>query len=193
MDNCVTRSLLAGILIGIGGMVNVSVGGGIIGALLFSLGLLTVIENKYLLFTGKCGDVRIHDKGIHQFVRVSDSFKILSCNMFGIALFSLMCKAIGTDTTHIIEDKMSIPFYILILKGVGCGMLMQIASMTKDKVITIMCVMAFILSGFEHCIANFFYLGCSSFNDVESLKIFYNSMIGNVIGGQIISRLQYNH
>ena len=47
-------SILAGIMIAIGGIVYLEVGG-IIGAFLFSMGLLAVLNFKLELFTGKAG------------------------------------------------------------------------------------------------------------------------------------------
>ncbi len=47
-------SILAGFLIAMGGIINLTLGG-IPGALFFSLGLLTIVTFKYELFTGKAG------------------------------------------------------------------------------------------------------------------------------------------
>ena len=46
------KSILAGILIGLGVIINLQSDNRIIGALLFSFGLLTIIEMHLLLFTG---------------------------------------------------------------------------------------------------------------------------------------------
>ena len=47
-------SIIAGIMIGIGGLVNLSIGG-VAGAIVFSVGLLTIIYYQFALFTGKAG------------------------------------------------------------------------------------------------------------------------------------------
>jgi hypothetical protein len=47
-------AILAGFLIGMGAIINLSVGG-IYGALLFAFGLMTIVSFKYNLFTGKAG------------------------------------------------------------------------------------------------------------------------------------------
>lgn len=47
-------SILAGMMIAIGGIINLSIGG-IAGALLFSMGLLTILTLRFELFTGKAG------------------------------------------------------------------------------------------------------------------------------------------
>ena len=47
-------SILAGMMIGLGAIVYLSVGE-IAGAFMFSLGLLTILHYKFALFTGKAG------------------------------------------------------------------------------------------------------------------------------------------
>jgi formate/nitrite transporter FocA (FNT family) len=43
-----------------------------------------------------------------------------------------------------------------------CGVLIQLAVdlKAKDPVTTVLCIMSFILCGFEHCVANIFYIVC---------------------------------
>ena len=50
-------SFLAGVCISIGCVVNLMVGGGVIGAILFTFGLITVVHYKYSLYTGTAGFV----------------------------------------------------------------------------------------------------------------------------------------
>lgn len=47
-------AILAGFLIAMGGIVNLTLGG-LAGAIFFSLGLMTIVTFKYDLFTGKAG------------------------------------------------------------------------------------------------------------------------------------------
>ena len=49
------KSIMAGIFISIGCVVNLAVGG-IVGAALFSLGLTAILVFNFNLFTGKAGD-----------------------------------------------------------------------------------------------------------------------------------------
>ena len=50
-------SVLAGLMIGVGGVVSLSSDNRYIGAVLFSLGLLTIIYFKFGLYTGKVGNI----------------------------------------------------------------------------------------------------------------------------------------
>ena len=52
------KSIYAGFMIGIGGIVYLSVESKIIGSLLFSFGLLTIVTQGFYLYTGKIGFVQ---------------------------------------------------------------------------------------------------------------------------------------
>lgn len=55
MNIIIKKSILAGILIGLGVIINLQSENPIIGALLFSFGLLTIIRMQLNLYTGKIG------------------------------------------------------------------------------------------------------------------------------------------
>lgn len=57
MDNFI-KSIYAGFMIGIGGIIYLSLDNPIIAAFLFSFGLLTIIIQQFNLFTGKIGFVK---------------------------------------------------------------------------------------------------------------------------------------
>ena len=60
---------------------------------------------------------------------------------------------------------------------------MFISVYTKDLVITILCIMIFILSGFEHCIADFPYvvINFSLINLLKLISIIFGNSIGSII------------
>ena len=57
---------------------------------------------------------------------------------------------------------------------------MFVAVYAKDTVITVFCIMIFILSGFEHCIADFIYLVLNF--SPENLIKFAAIILGNSVG-----------
>ena len=64
--------------------------------------------------------------------------------------------------------------------GIGCGMLMQVAVTAYKKnihILTAMCVMAFILAGYKHCIANIY-------NSLDIMN-FVLILLGNIAGAKI--------
>lgn len=81
------------------------------------------------------------------------------------------------------------PLSIFIL-AVFCGILMYIAvDGYKEKgnpVILFLGVSVFILSGFEHCIANMFYFSLAGAWSVKAIVYLLIMTIGNSIGGILI-------
>lgn len=83
---------------------------------------------------------------------------------------------------------------ILIL-AMFCGILMFLAvdNYKKNKsdfakyLGIFMCVIVFILSGFEHCIANMFYFSLASLWSTKSLWYILIMIIGNSIGAILIN------
>ena len=52
------KAVYAGFMIGVGGIVYLSVENRVIGSLLFSFGLLTIVTQGFYLYTGKIGFVK---------------------------------------------------------------------------------------------------------------------------------------
>ena len=53
------KSVLAGIMIGLAGIVNLNVDNKFIGAFLFSFGLITILAQNLNLYTGKVGTINL--------------------------------------------------------------------------------------------------------------------------------------
>ena len=71
-------------------------------------------------------------------------------------------------------------FNNMFVLGIGCGMLMQIGVIAYKKnypFLTAMCVMAFILAGYKHCIAY-------AYNSLDVVS-FALIVFGNIIGAKI--------
>lgn len=173
------KSVLAGILIGLGVIINLQSDNRVIGALLFSFGLLTIIQMQLLLFTGKVGFL-------------SDNLiAILVCNFFGIALTILLYTLANPQFELIITNAATIKFaksYLtLFINGCFCGALIHFAVKNKNPLLTIFAIMIFILIGAEHCIADFPYLlYAPSWQNIFKLV---EIICGNSIGAILIERL----
>lgn len=178
-----SRSYLAGIMVGIGVIVNMSVDNRAIGAMLFSLALLTIIHNDLYLFTGKIGSIKK--------IESTDLCEMLVCNLIGSMLvYVVMITAdtsIHSAIVQIAIEKFGKDWWELLLLGTMCGILMQIAVSSENTIITVFCIMTFILSGYEHCIADWPYL-LSVFSYENALK-FLAIVIGNSFGAILTYRL----
>lgn len=175
----IKKSLLAGILIGLGVIINLQTETPIIGALLFSFGLLTIIQMQLLLYTGKVGFLA---KGLPT---------ILIFNFIGIAatvgLYTLGNQCFVDIISAAAAAKFSKSILTLFINACFCGVLIHFAVKNKQIILTIFAVMIFILIGAEHCIADFpyFLFNLSWLNLIKMLSI----ILGNSIGAILIERL----
>lgn len=176
------KAILAGIMIGIGVIAKTVVENAYLGAFLFSLGLLSVFELQLNLFTGKVGfkEISWKDKSI-----------IFLGNAIGMAfIIVLYCNTPGfiASIQEAAATKFHKPWYALLAQGIICGMLIHTATRAKaNKIITILCIMVFILIGAEHCIADLAYLYL-----YPSLVAFGKLMlviIGNIWGARLVQEL----
>ena len=186
INNSIEKSLLAGILIGLGVIINLQANNPILGSLLFSFGLLTIIEMQSLLFTGKIGFIVKDIKDL-----LPKSLIILIFNYIGIAI-TVCLYAIGNqnfiETISIAATaKFTKSIFTLFINGCFCGALIHFAVKNKKTILTIFAVMIFILIGAEHCIADFPYLlfSLSIINIIKLIAIIF----GNSIGAILIERL----
>ena len=182
MTTTLKKSILAGIMIGLGVAIKTLTENPILGAFLFSLGLLSVFELQLNLFTGKIGFSTFSAK---------DLIIIFLGNAIGmlitIALFSTIPSYIPALQQASLV-KFSKPWYQILSMGIVCGMLIHTATRAKtNKIITILCIMVFILAGAEHCIADMANI-CVSFGWMQLFK-FCLVVIGNTIGAKAVEFL----
>lgn len=184
-------SMLAGMAITLGAAVYLSVGG-VVGALLFSVGLMTVVAFKLELFTGKAGLLATNE------ITVGKLIKIWFGNFFGAFLTSLAVlispigEKVAVSATPILETRLgNHPVENLIL-GIFCGILMYIAvfgfQKTGNILFLIMPVATFIVCGFNHCVADMAFLTWSARRLVDYLTLIPTTL-GNIVGCNIIPLL----
>ena len=181
MKNKVKSSALASILIGLSVVALLSIDNMYIGAFLFSLGLISICYLNLDLFTGKCGFIyKTNPK---------DLFYILLINLIVGFLFGLIIHYSIPILTPLALKKISTWnfSYSFFMKSILCGMTMYLAvKLFKLKSNLGFCyVPFFILSGFQHCIANIVICGIAG---QFSLTIII-CILGNLVGSVIIDFL----
>ncbi len=191
--------LLSGIMLCIGCAVSISVDSRPLGAFLFSIGLFAIIKLKFALFTGKAGYMVVNPPSY-----IGEVALTLVGNICGAALggFLLNLTRFGDKFSQTAAETMSVKFADSFLStfvlAVFCGILMFVAVEGNRKALAkgdstgslfavVMPIMVFILSGFNHCVAdlcNFFISRCSSAGDAP--LYFTGVILGNAVGCMLI-------
>ena len=185
-------SIFAGICIGTAGFGFLASGiqaetyGSLVGAVLFSLGLLAVVGYKLKLYTGTAGFIEKN--------QVGELFLILLGNIIGCLCLALLARVSPMDiqgaAQNILELRLRTGALRCGLLGIGCGFLMTTAVTfaRQDKYLPLLFgVPLFIVCGFTHCVADAFYYLCVpvAFMKTHALQILgvYACIVtGNLIG-----------
>lgn len=187
------KGLLAGLCISLGGSVFLACENRVIGAVLFCVALLTICFFGFSLYTGKIGYI-VDD---HSKKDVAALLFGLFGNLIGCLIFGLLIKyglpSLAIKATSICETKLMQTIPESLIRAFFCGVLMYIAVwIFKSKNSTIgiiVCIPTFILSGFEHSIADAFYFSVANNLSLNSLGYIGMIVLGNTIGGCTIPLL----
>lgn len=181
------KSVYAGFMIGIGGIVYLSADNKIIGSLLFSFGLLTIVTQGFYLYTGKIGFVKQISELLEMLVIIAGNFT----GTFAAAYMAKLAK-LEIDSSRLAGAKLNNDVWNVFFLSVFCGVMMYLAidNYQKNKHIAFIIapVMIFILSGMEHSIANMFYFHLACVYSPKAFGYLLVMLAGNGIGAQIFSR-----
>ena len=181
------KSILAGIMISVGCVVNLSCDNKYIGAILFCIGLITILLFNFNLYTGKVCYIPNNKPSYILQVLLILFGNILGCIIMGV-LFPITPLSICTT-------KLSYDLQTVLIKSIMCGLLIYIAvdSYKKYKTLlpTLFCIPIFILSGYIHVIADTFYFVSAQAFNTNTIIYILVAAIGNAFGGMIIPFL-YN-
>lgn len=158
--------VLAGIMIGIGGIVYLAAPDKVTGAVLFAIGLLTICSYGLKLYTGAVG--YLLTQGGAWVPRLGSLGCIWLGNLLGTGFAGGVVWCIRPELAEkaaaLTGAKLSLGYPAAFLLALFCGMLMYIAvDLYRNKtglhrlLGIFVAVPVFILAGFEHSIANMFY------------------------------------
>lgn len=185
MKKLIIKSILAGVLIALAGILYVNCENKYIGSFLFSLGLISVVFLEAKLYTGVIGYCNSKKT-------FADAAWILLFNVVSAFLVGLIYKS-GNGSISIMENIINRSPFRVFLESLGCGICIYLSvelyKKSKSIFSLVLGVMAFILAGFTHCIAISFYIGAS---DLELIHFGYLliCIVGNSIGSLLIRFLQ---
>jgi len=187
----------------------------LIGGLAFSLGLVLVVIAGAELFTGNNLSVMALCDGRIGFAELMRNWVIVySGNAIGAVATAYLVNAsgvLGADggalaayAAQIGETKAQIPAGEAFVRGILCNTLVCLAvwlsfaahTVTGKIVAITFPITAFVALGFEHSIANLFFLPLAAFGGaelgiVDALRNLVPVTVGNVIGGSVLVGIVY--
>ncbi|WP_317853681.1 formate/nitrite transporter family protein [Chakrabartyella piscis] len=186
---------LAGMIIAIGGIAFLTVESTLLGSMLFVIGLFAIVTFKLQLFTGKVGYI-FTEKPIY----LLEVGITLLGNFFGtmitakLVLFTRHAEALLARLEPIIVAKGGDALSSIFILGIFCGILMflavdgyRTAENANMKIVALfMPIVVFILSGFEHVIANMFFFNLNGNITLEVVTFLLVNTLGNAVGAFII-------
>ena len=185
-------AIFAGIYIGTAGFgflasgIQSEVYGSLVGAVLFSLGLMAVVGYKLKLYTGTAGFINKNEVG--------QLFLILLGNIIGCLCLGLMTRVspmdIQTAAQKVLELRLKTGAIRCGLLGIPCGLLMTTAVTFARKgnmLPLLFAVPLFIVCGFTHCVADAFYycavpVAFLKAHALQILGVYVCIVLGNLIG-----------
>ena len=211
------RSFMAGTYLGMACILSYTLGamlsnhgvlGNIATAGTFGIGLVAIVYLGAELFTGNCFVTVI--PVLNKELKVKDIIPMwLMCylgNVVGIAFVCSLFVLSGAQESVLepylmtaISAKLDLNINQLFIKGILCNMIVCVAAYSGIKIedqtarliVIMVFVMAFVLPGFDHCIANagLFSMGIvqlGSSVDWSALPLhMFVSTLGNIVGGSI--------
>jgi formate/nitrite transporter len=216
--------ILAGLYISIGAhlfLVSMQSGmGKIVSGAVFSVGLVLVVVAGAELFTGNI--IMVIGTITRQFSllkMLKNWLAVYVGNFAGALLFLWLIwysgflqqnaspTELGAFATKVAETKISLSFLEAFSRGVLCNMLVILAIImaiiARDIVSKIFCcvlpIMAFVASGYEHCVANMYFLpagllakGIPIYKQMIIFKNIIPVTLGNIVGGICILLMHPN-
>lgn len=231
----VLLGLLAGFFIGLGAvfctLVTTDIGlgfglGKLLGGLAFSLGLVLVVLAGSELFTGNClivapwmsarisGAGLLRNLGIVYFSNLAGAL-VLVALIFHAQFWALGGYGVGANALMIANGKVNLAFVPALCRGILCNALVCLAvwlcfaarSVTSKILAIIFPITAFVACGFEHSIANMFFIPigiamasqaevvqaagvtAAQMTNLTPLGFVHNLIpvtIGNIVGGSMV-------
>ena len=192
-------AVLAGISIGLGGLVFLSVDDKVIGAALFTIGLFTVCTFGLNLYTGKVCYVFQNNMEYALNLPV-----IWLGNLVGTGLTALFAglsrnaPALSEKAAAMCAVKLNDSLLSLFFLGVLCNIFIYIAvdgyknnpHEVGNYLSLLFGVMAFILCGTEHCVADMFYLWIGGAWSGRAIACILMITLGNSVGGIVMPLLR---
>lgn len=164
-----------------------------VGAIFFTLGLFLVLTRKYHLFTGKVANL------VEEGPKYSLDLLIIWLGNFAGAFIMMLLTRYSklnylTEAAKTVSNnKLSQDYLSAFLLAILCGIIIYLAvdNFNKNEHHVgkysglFVLIPTFIICGFEHCVANMYYLLLAGEINIQSMVFLIIVSIGNTVGSVI--------
>ena len=192
-------AVLAGIAIGLGGLVFLSVDNKVIGSLLFTIGLFTVCTMGLNLFTGKVCYTFQNDTAYKIGLPVIWLGNLAGTGLTaGCAWMTRVAPAVSEKAMGLCQTKLGDSYASLFFLGILCNIFIYIGVEGYKSnphefgkyLALVFGVMVFILCGTEHCVADMFYFWMAGAWSGQAVVRLLVITLGNAVGGVLLPLLR---
>lgn len=192
------NAILAGFAVSLGGVVYLNLDNHLAGSFLFSIGLFTIFTFGLNLYTGKVCYIVNNKPSYLITVLVVYAGNLVGTIGTGYLFRHTKLSKLIDHTTELVNTKLSDTLFSTFIMAVMCGVMMCIAVVgfrtIKDSVgkhlALVLPIMVFILSGYEHSVADMFYFSMANAWGTKAILYIIVISIGNLVGGSLIPLVQ---
>lgn len=204
MKEKIICGILAGVFIAMAAVAFLSVADAAVGAVLFAFGLLTIVNYNFQLFTGAVGYISVQQSRKDYCSYSLFCLGVWFWNLTGAIITGTLIAQTKTyakilpKLEALMQSKCNDSNASLFVLGIFCGILMFIAVNTYKKteafpvakvVLLFACVVVFILSGYEHCVANMAYIALYQKITPDVIRVLAVTSAGNIVGCNLVPLL----
>ena len=178
----------AGVAISIGCIAFLTMGG-IIGAVLFTFGLLTVVHYQLKLYTGTVGFMNLMGFKREHLETWATLLIVIIGNIIGCVLTAFLASYgdlhLEAQISSLYEARMALTPIGVVVRAMGCGLIMTTAVCfgRQNRFLPLLFgVPLFICAGFLHSIADSFYYAFNGVINVKTLYYLSLTYFGNYLG-----------
>lgn len=186
------EALMAGMIIGIaalGNVVSITGGSTIFGAILFCVGLVTILFERFKLVTGNFGNA------LQGRVSWRNMLAMFIWNVIGVIIIALLRKldtgfeSLMPALEKLVAAREARGWWRTILAGAGTGFLIQVAvenyKNNKSAWGIMLPTAMFVFLGWNHCIADIFYYVLAG--SCKDILLVLMAALGNFIGATVVT------
>lgn len=188
------KAVLGGSMIAFGAIVYLSVQNHVIGSFLFAFGIFSIYSFGFYLYTGKVCFIPNKKPSYLGVVGITYLGNIAGAVGTGLLVPYTKLSSIQETAQELVRHKLDDSLFSSFLMSVFCGIMICISVMgylmNKDSLgrylALFLPIMVFLLSGFEHSIANLFYYTVAGVWGTKAVIYSIVIAVGNLLGGIII-------